>query len=111
MLFSKTFFPISPAFGIRSKGWNSMSFTTHVRMMKWIYFVYWQDRPTSTRGRVKSWSDFVDIGDSEHTEDRVRVSESLFDGWDFVEHPTLPPPPDSEDIEHWTRAMFIDATK
>ncbi|CAA6659524.1 unnamed protein product [Spirodela intermedia] len=32
--------------------------------------------------------------------------------WDIVEHPTFPPPPSqSEDIEHWTRAMIIDATK
>ncbi|XP_010261160.1 PREDICTED: uncharacterized protein LOC104600052 [Nelumbo nucifera] len=38
--------------------------------------------------------------------------ESLVEGWDIVEHPTLPPPPSqTEDIEHWTRAMFIDATK
>lgn len=34
------------------------------------------------------------------------------DGWDFVEHPHFPPPPSqTEDIEHWTRAMFTDATK
>ncbi|KAL3684580.1 hypothetical protein R1sor_002602 [Riccia sorocarpa] len=64
-----------------------------------------------SRGKVKSWNEFVDIGESEHIEDRERVSESLFDGWDLVEHPTLPPPSDSEDIEQWTRAMFIDATK
>ncbi|WOL02725.1 hypothetical protein Cni_G11444 [Canna indica] len=39
-------------------------------------------------------------------------SESLVEGWDIVEHPTLPPPPSqSEDVEHWMRAMFIDATK
>ncbi|XP_077224720.1 DNA-directed RNA polymerase II protein isoform X2 [Tasmannia lanceolata] len=39
-------------------------------------------------------------------------SESLAEGWDIVEHPTFPPPPSQgEDIEHWTRAMFIDATK
>ncbi|XP_050204338.1 uncharacterized protein LOC126654494 [Mercurialis annua] len=39
-------------------------------------------------------------------------NESLFDGWDLVEHPTFPPPPSqTEDVEHWTRAMFIDATK
>ncbi|KHG13079.1 Lon protease [Gossypium arboreum] len=38
-------------------------------------------------------------------------NESLIDGWDIVEHPTFPPPPsETEDIEHWTRAMFIDAT-
>ncbi|KAK9697530.1 hypothetical protein RND81_08G043700 [Saponaria officinalis] len=34
------------------------------------------------------------------------------DGWDFIEHPHFPPPPsETEDIEHWTRAMFTDATK
>lgn len=39
-------------------------------------------------------------------------NESLIDGWDLVEHPTFPPPPsETEDVEHWTRAMFIDATK
>ncbi|KAL8523521.1 hypothetical protein ACS0TY_013470 [Phlomoides rotata] len=38
--------------------------------------------------------------------------ENLTEGWDFVEHPTFPPPPSqTEDVEHWTRAMFIDATK
>lgn len=39
-------------------------------------------------------------------------SESLAEGWDIVEHPTFPPPPSqAEDIEHWTRAMIIDATR
>lgn len=39
-------------------------------------------------------------------------SESIIEGWDIVEHPTFPPPPsETEDIEHWTRAMFLDATK
>lgn len=38
-------------------------------------------------------------------------NECMIEGWDLVEHPTLPPPSQSEDIEHWTRAMFIDATK
>lgn len=39
-------------------------------------------------------------------------SDGLAEGWDIVEHPTLPPPPSHvEDVEHWTRAMFIDATK
>ena len=39
-------------------------------------------------------------------------SENLIEGWDIVEHLTLPPPPSqTEDVEHWTRAMFIDATK
>ncbi|KAF7816928.1 UV radiation resistance protein/autophagy-related protein 14 [Senna tora] len=39
-------------------------------------------------------------------------SESLIEEWDLVEHPTFPPPPSqSEDVEHWTRAMFIDAKK
>lgn len=38
--------------------------------------------------------------------------ESLVEEWDLVEHPTLPPPPSQvEDTEHWTRAMFTDATK
>ncbi|KAM7486507.1 hypothetical protein LguiA_002516 [Lonicera macranthoides] len=38
--------------------------------------------------------------------------ENLMEGWDLVEHPTFPPPPShTEDVEHWTRAMFIDATK
>ncbi|KAI4388050.1 hypothetical protein MLD38_000422 [Melastoma candidum] len=40
-------------------------------------------------------------------------NDTLIDGgWDLVEHPTFPPPPShNEDIGHWTRAMFIDATK
>ncbi|KAM7520732.1 hypothetical protein LguiB_019694 [Lonicera macranthoides] len=41
-------------------------------------------------------------------------SENLMEGWHLVEHPTSPPPPppsQTEDVEHWTRAMFIDATK
>ena len=39
-------------------------------------------------------------------------SESLVEEWDIVECPTLPPPPSQvEDVEHWTRAMFTDATK
>lgn len=38
-------------------------------------------------------------------------SKSLVEGWDIVEHPKFPPPPSqNEDVEHWTRAMFIDAT-
>lgn len=42
----------------------------------------------------------------------IGKNESLIDGWDLVEHPTFPPPPsENEDVEHWTRAMFIDATK
>ncbi|KAJ4701244.1 putative DNA-directed RNA polymerase II [Melia azedarach] len=42
----------------------------------------------------------------------VGKNESLIEGWDLVEHPTFPPPPSqTEDVEHWTRAMFIDATK
>lgn len=39
-------------------------------------------------------------------------SENLIEEWDLVEHPTFPPPPSqTEDVEHWTRAMFVDATK
>ncbi|XAR62205.1 hypothetical protein NMG60_11016873 [Bertholletia excelsa] len=39
-------------------------------------------------------------------------NENLIEGWDIVEHPTLPPPPSQpEDVEHWARAMIIDATK
>ena len=39
-------------------------------------------------------------------------NDSSIEGWDLVEHPTFPPPPSqAEDIEHWTRAMIIDATK
>lgn len=48
--------------------------------------------------------------DLDHAEGRV--AESAFDEWDIVEPITLPPPPShSEDVEHWTRAMFVDATK
>lgn len=42
----------------------------------------------------------------------VAKHENLIEGWDLVEHPTYPPPPSqTEDVEHWTRAMIIDATK
>ncbi|KAL5726392.1 hypothetical protein ACHQM5_009438 [Ranunculus cassubicifolius] len=42
----------------------------------------------------------------------IRKNESNVDVWELVEYPTLPPPPSqSEDTEHWTRAMFVDATK
>ncbi|KAI8014543.1 hypothetical protein LOK49_LG05G02890 [Camellia lanceoleosa] len=42
----------------------------------------------------------------------IGKNENLIEGWDLVEHPTFPPPPSqTEDVEHWTRAMFIDATK
>ncbi|MCL7050586.1 hypothetical protein MKW94_010694 [Papaver nudicaule] len=38
--------------------------------------------------------------------------DSLVEGWDIVEHPKFPPPPSqTEDIEHWTRAMFLDAKR
>ncbi|KAH7277498.1 hypothetical protein KP509_39G054200 [Ceratopteris richardii] len=41
-----------------------------------------------------------------------KFAESCLDEWDLVEHITLPPPPsNSEDVEHWTRAMIVDATK
>ena len=41
-----------------------------------------------------------------------KAGENVSDEWNLVEHVTLPPPPsDSEDVEHWTRAMFLDATK
>ncbi|XP_073046350.1 uncharacterized protein [Primulina eburnea] len=38
-------------------------------------------------------------------------SENLIEGWDIVEHDFPPPPSQNEDVEHWIRAMFIDATK
>ncbi|KAF8405958.1 hypothetical protein HHK36_008037 [Tetracentron sinense] len=40
-----------------------------------------------------------------------KKTESLIEGWNLVD-PVLPPPPSqTEDIEHWTRAMIIDARK
>ncbi|XP_010269137.1 PREDICTED: uncharacterized protein LOC104605893 [Nelumbo nucifera] len=42
----------------------------------------------------------------------IGKTETLVEGWDLVEHPTFPPPPlQTEDIEHWTQAVFIDATR
>ncbi|CAM6093754.1 unnamed protein product [Calypogeia fissa] len=65
---------------------------------------------TSLKGKVNSWNNLLDIEDSQQLDGKL--SDSLYEGWDLVEHPTLPPPPShSEDVEHWTRAMFIDATK
>ncbi|KAL8058400.1 hypothetical protein ABFX02_03G015600 [Erythranthe guttata] len=56
----------------------------------------------SSAGSYLYGNEFADLG----------KNENLIEGWDFVEHPTLPPPPShTEDVEHWTRAMFIDATK
>ena len=65
------------------------------------------------KGKVTSWNDFYDVStESELVETGPNPSESTVDDWDLVEHPRLPPPPShSEDVEHWTRAMFIDATK
>ncbi|KAL1359554.1 hypothetical protein HN51_004873 [Arachis hypogaea] len=38
--------------------------------------------------------------------------KSEIEGWDIIEHPKFPPPPSqSEDVEHWTRAMFIDVKR
>ncbi|GFR51668.1 hypothetical protein Agub_g14099, partial [Astrephomene gubernaculifera] len=48
----------------------------------------------------------MQAGDDE--EGGVEVEE---DGWDVVQAPFLPPPPSQPDeVEHWTRAMFTDAT-
>lgn len=39
-------------------------------------------------------------------------NENLTEGWNLVKHPKFPPPLSQiEDVEHWIRAMFIDATK
>ncbi|KAJ4876069.1 DNA-directed RNA polymerase II protein [Raphanus sativus] len=46
------------------------------------------------------------------TESSETRKNNDMNGWDLVEHPKYPPPPSqSEDVEHWTRAMFIDAKK
>ncbi|XP_042431929.1 uncharacterized protein LOC122018625 isoform X1 [Zingiber officinale] len=38
--------------------------------------------------------------------------KSLEEGWDIVEHPTFSPPlSETEDVEHWLRAMYIDVPK
>jgi hypothetical protein len=67
----------------------------------------------ANKGKVTSWNDFYDVStESELMEVAPKSSDITLDGWDLVEHPRLPPPPsDSEDVEHWTRAMIIDATK
>uniref|UniRef100_A0A7S1XAG3 Uncharacterized protein n=1 Tax=Tetraselmis chuii TaxID=63592 RepID=A0A7S1XAG3_9CHLO len=37
--------------------------------------------------------------------------EGEADDWDLVQRPFLPPPPSQPDeVEHWTRAMFTDAS-
>ncbi|XAR48596.1 hypothetical protein NMG60_11031471 [Bertholletia excelsa] len=42
----------------------------------------------------------------------IGKSNNDIEGWYIVEHPAFPPPPSqTEDVEHWTRAMFTDATK
>lgn len=74
--------------------------------MGFIFFFDWQ-KNTSDNNLPNSAASFLfatGISDGKN--------ESFIDGWDLVEHPTFPPPPSQiEDIEHWTRAMFIDATK
>lgn len=71
-----------------------------------------QDQKATT-GKVTSWNEDYEYNtDSEHNEAVPNLSDSTVDGWNLVEHPRLPPPPsNSEDVEHWTRAMFVDATK
>jgi hypothetical protein len=65
------------------------------------------------KGRVTNFNDLSESGtNSELMEGTIaNLADSTVDGWDIVEHPRLPPPSRSEDVEHWTRAMFIDATK
>ncbi|KAG0616840.1 hypothetical protein M758_5G145100 [Ceratodon purpureus] len=67
------------------------------------------------KGKVTSWNDFYDVStESELMEAGPNPFDSTVDDWDLVivEHPKFPPPPShSEDVEHWTRAMFIDAKK
>lgn len=63
----------------------------------------------------------ADYGYQESTEDmskesttsgRHREEDRVFEGWDLVERQPLPPPPSrAEDVEHWTRAMFVDANR
>lgn len=79
-----------------------------------MMFVLLQGWKATHRGKVQSWNDFYEFStDSELMEGMApNLAESTVDGWNLVEHPRLPPPPShSEDVEHWTRAMFIDATK
>ncbi|KAG9138694.1 hypothetical protein Leryth_024438 [Lithospermum erythrorhizon] len=71
--------------------------SAHVHMRNTVY----NNLPNSTTSFLFA-PDFSDTG----------KTENFIEGWDIVEHPTFPPPPSqTEDIEHWTRAMFIDATK
>jgi len=66
----------------------------------------------ANKGKVTSWNDFYDVStESELMEATPSSSDSSVDGWDLIEHPSLPPPSHSEDVEHWARAMIIDATK
>ncbi|CAK9863631.1 unnamed protein product [Sphagnum jensenii] len=65
------------------------------------------------KGRVTNFNNLSESGtNSELMAGTIaNLADSTVDGWDIVEHPRLPPPSRSEDVEHWTRAMFIDATK
>ncbi|VFR00337.1 unnamed protein product [Cuscuta campestris] len=61
------------------------------------------NRPSSTTASLKYANETSEAGRNEN---------AIIEGWDLIEHPTFPPPPSqTEDVEHWTRAMFIDATK
>ncbi|KAG0575754.1 hypothetical protein KC19_5G028300 [Ceratodon purpureus] len=63
-------------------------------------------------GGVTSWNDPENSYSDSENEAAPNSSDNTVDGWNLVEHPRLPPPPShSEDVEHWTRAMFIDVTR
>nr|XP_018675470.1 PREDICTED: uncharacterized protein LOC103968633 isoform X3 [Musa acuminata subsp. malaccensis] len=92
----------------RSSVWNVNSGATSslVDSMQTTIMV----RPNARGSSHLANSDTSFLYSAEMTE--LGKSESLVEEWDIVECPTLPPPPSQvEDVEHWTRAMFTDATK
>jgi hypothetical protein len=58
---------------------------------------------SSSSGGGAGWAVDEVVGDAFESDDEI-------DGWDIVDLPSLPPPPShSADVEHWARAMIVDA--
>ncbi|KAL0555825.1 hypothetical protein IC582_004326 [Cucumis melo] len=90
--------PIKSTWNVNSISSSMLFESGHSQIMKTNYE---SNLPSSASSYLYA-TEFSDAG----------KNDSTIEGWDLVEHPTFPPPPSqAEDIEHWTRAMFIDATK
>lgn len=85
-------------------GQNKLSLSNNVLFTNGFYTLLLQRIENYLPSSTGSFLYAADLSDGKN--------ECLIEGWDIVEHPTFPPPPSqSEDVEHWTRAMFIDAKR